>query len=220
MHKFLKGKIIEFGLDTSHWLGVRTNCGIHHKGGYQKLSSDQILILDRNKGRKEHISILRRALLDTGKDEKCECGLGSTWKGKKLQLQVDHINGNPIDNREENIRFICPNCHSQTENFSGNKNKKPAKFKKKKVKKNKYCIDCGKQCSNRANRCKDCSQTNALSICKINWPSNEELAKLVRTTNYSVVARKLGVSNTAVKKRLRHATVSQLAEDLPLEGSG
>jgi hypothetical protein len=36
-----------------------------------------------------------------------------------LTLHVDHVNGDYCDNAEENLRFMCPNCHSQTENFAG-----------------------------------------------------------------------------------------------------
>jgi hypothetical protein len=41
------------------------------------------------------------------------------WNGEKLVLPIDHINGDPTDNRPENLRFLCPNCHSQTETFAG-----------------------------------------------------------------------------------------------------
>ena len=53
---------------------------------------------------------------------KCEeCGI-SDWQGKKLTLHVDHVDGNPADDRPENLRLLCPNCHSQTP-FLGNANK-------------------------------------------------------------------------------------------------
>lgn len=52
------------------------------------------------------------------------CGNQGVWLGSELQLQLDHINGKHNDHRIENLRFLCPNCHSQTDNFSGkNKNK-------------------------------------------------------------------------------------------------
>ena len=44
------------------------------------------------------------------------------WLGKPLSLQLDHINGINNDNRIENLRFLCPNCHSQTETYSGKNN--------------------------------------------------------------------------------------------------
>ncbi len=54
---------------------------------------------------------------------KCElCGIENRWNDKPLTLQVDHINGNAGDSRIENVRLICPNCHSQTQ-FYGSKNR-------------------------------------------------------------------------------------------------
>lgn len=45
------------------------------------------------------------------------CGLGKEWNGKPITLQVDHIDGNSDNNTLENLRLICPNCHTQTETF-------------------------------------------------------------------------------------------------------
>jgi 5-methylcytosine-specific restriction endonuclease McrA len=54
-----------------------------------------------------------------------ECGMFDKWNGKKIILQLDHINGVNNDNRVENLRFLCPNCHSQTKTYSGkNRNKR------------------------------------------------------------------------------------------------
>lgn len=50
---------------------------------------------------------------------KCKgCGINK-WQGKELVLELDHINGCRTDNRPENLRWLCPNCHSQTPNFRG-----------------------------------------------------------------------------------------------------
>jgi len=53
------------------------------------------------------------------------CNQIPIWNNKKLSLQLDHINGINNDNRIENLRILCPNCHSQTETYSGkNTNKR------------------------------------------------------------------------------------------------
>lgn len=65
----------------------------------------------------------RRHLVLEEKGNQCQdCGITDTWNGKPITLCVDHINGDRTDNRMENFRVLCWNCHSQTETF-GCKNK-------------------------------------------------------------------------------------------------
>jgi len=72
-----------------------------------------------------NISRLKKRLIDDKLlSYKCECGNKGEWLGKKLILQLDHKNGINNDNRLENLRFLCPNCHSQTETFGGKRLKK------------------------------------------------------------------------------------------------
>jgi hypothetical protein len=63
--------------------------------------------------------VRQRVIKDNLIDYRCkECGI-SEWQGKKITLELDHINGDRYDNRLVNLRFLCPNCHSQTETFGG-----------------------------------------------------------------------------------------------------
>ena len=67
--------------------------------------------------------------------EKCnECGLGAVWNSKPISLQLDHIDGNSDNNFPLNLRLLCPNCHTQTDNFGskgkGNRYKKITKRNK------------------------------------------------------------------------------------------
>jgi hypothetical protein len=65
-------------------------------------------------------SNLRRRLAAEGlKQNRCErCGI-EIWRGRSLSMALHHVNGNGNDNRLENLQILCPNCHSQTPNFSG-----------------------------------------------------------------------------------------------------
>ncbi|HEX8068163.1 MAG TPA: LuxR C-terminal-related transcriptional regulator [Thermoleophilaceae bacterium] len=63
---------------------------------------------------------LKRRLIAAGiKDGRCDwCGIDS-WLDEPLSLHLHHVNGDGSDNRLHNLRLLCPNCHSQTENFAG-----------------------------------------------------------------------------------------------------
>jgi hypothetical protein len=67
---------------------------------------------------------LKKRLINEGlKFNICEICEISEWNGNILSMQLDHIDGNPHNHLLNNLRMICPNCHSQTETYCG-KNKK------------------------------------------------------------------------------------------------
>jgi hypothetical protein len=72
----------------------------------------------RGKEQREDTRILRRAMIESGIPHRCElCGTPPEWRGQPLTLEIDHLNGDWSDNERNNVRFLCPNCHTQTVNF-------------------------------------------------------------------------------------------------------
>lgn len=121
-HSHVSRRIKHFKLDTSHFLGKGANCGENHKGP-AKLLWQEVLTL-RKAGKRQVAHVLRRALIESGREYKCEgegCSIQGEWLGKLIILHVNHRNGNWLDDRAENLQFLCPNCHSQTSNYCGSK---------------------------------------------------------------------------------------------------
>ena len=106
----LKRRIAELNCSTEHF-------GKQLQSVSAKYSLEEILVENSSYA---NISRLKQRLINEGKMEyKCQkCGI-SEWLGNPLTLQLDHINGVNNDHRLTNLRFLCPNCHSQTDTYAG-----------------------------------------------------------------------------------------------------
>lgn len=109
IHKLIK----EYSIDTSHFTGQGWNKGLKKPIKIAKPINEILIEYSTYSSTKLKNRLFKEKL----KEEKCEmCGI-TEWNGKPISLELHHINGNPTDNRIENLQILCPNCHSQTDTY-------------------------------------------------------------------------------------------------------
>lgn len=151
-------------------------------------------------------SLKRRLYAEGVKERRCElCGQDELWRGRRMALILDHINGVATDNRLENLRIVCPNCAATLDTHCGrNLPHRTVEIK---------CARCGKRFLRARPEQRYCSRACGTRYARITgpqpaaWkvphPPYEQLVREIAETNCQAVGRKHGVSGTAIRKWLR-----------------
>lgn len=109
-------KLKEYQIDTSHFIGSLKSVDnlLHECKSYI-----DVLVHDESKVNRTKRSLLLKSIEAEGSLKYlCSlCGNNGIHLNKPLLLQIDHIDGNWKNNLITNLRFLCPNCHSQTETY-------------------------------------------------------------------------------------------------------
>lgn len=198
-HRTIKKRIEEDNVDL-------TKFNENHKKHLEnivkkrKISNKDIFV--KNSTYNHNANLKKRIINNNLIDYKCSnCKNTGHWQGSVLSLQLDHINGINNDNRIENLRFLCPNCHSQTSTYAGKRHKKYN-----------ICKKCEKSTRSKTSYyCEGCRKIRQEESChkKKFDPSKEELSRIIKEFDYNIskTARYFGVSGTAVKKRIKKFNV-------------
>jgi Zn finger protein HypA/HybF involved in hydrogenase expression len=205
-YRTLQDRLKRDDIDFSH---ITLGLG-HTKGKFLKHSGVILLsdILIENSTYKNVTKLKQRLIRENILEYKCsKCNIGPIWNNEKLTLQLDHINGKRNDNRIENLRIICPNCHTQTETY-GSKRGFDKNYKiNYSVRNNQYqennCIDCKKIISIGHVRCNVCSGKFRYKDMILNRPSKETLLEELKKSTLILLGNKYGVSEGSIRKWLK-----------------
>jgi len=137
----LKKRIVLYNLSINHFINNRLN---------KRYTDEEIFCKDSKYQSSDGIK--KRLIEKYNVLYKCiKCGINE-WQGLLLKLELDHINGDHFDNRLDNLRLLCPNCHSQTDTFRG----KNVKLSDETIQNN--TCKCGNKKYRNASNCIKCSK--------------------------------------------------------------
>lgn len=126
-HRRVRRRVAQLGLDVSHFkrrMWATTQAPPTRTG-----TADTTLVTVPEGAPRTNRARLHRALQEIGIPYACGgCGNPGEWLGQPITLQIDHISGDWLDNRRENLRYLCPNCHSLTDTWCRNRRPEPATF--------------------------------------------------------------------------------------------
>ncbi|MGW7055018.1 HNH endonuclease [Streptomyces sp. NPDC054887] len=121
-HRRVRRRTAQLGLDTSHF--TRRAWGAVPVNRSKPVAANALVVLAPGSAR-PHRTRLHRALQEIGVPYRCSsCGNGGEWLGQPMTLQIDHINGDWLDNRPGNLRYLCPNCHALTATWCRNRRRR------------------------------------------------------------------------------------------------
>jgi DNA-binding CsgD family transcriptional regulator len=115
-YETLKRRIAACNLDTSHFRGSGWLKGQRNVATSKRAMAD---ILVRNSDYRNTNRLKQRLITEGYLDPCCAACNLTEWRGQPIPLELDHINGDRRDNRIENLRLLCPNCHALTPTYRG-----------------------------------------------------------------------------------------------------
>lgn len=179
----LKRKVKEYNLDVSHFTGRKRE--VYGIINMSYVPAEHYL---KPNIRVKSQLLKDKLIIEGYKENKCEiCGI-SEWNGKPITLQLHHIDGDHNNNTIDNLQIICPNCHSQTENYCGGANRRKITL----------CPDCGEQILNSSQYCSKCAPKHRYREPN-EMPSKEELIQdYVEYGGYRPISKKYKVSDKTI----------------------